>query len=136
MKIAELLQEDLTPGEKEHRKELYGRWRKLVNMSGQSLQNWLDHQLELAKSDPKKHPGLKRSVASKMHISTGTQSAKWIIKMKSTPVKDWTPEMWKWAGKQVSFISRMSGAAGALYDERGQPTRKLLSLKVWGHNPS
>ncbi len=78
---------------------------------------------------------MKQSVASKMGISTGRQSAKWIMKMKKTPVKDWTPEMWRWAGKQVSFISRMSGAAGPLYDEKGEPTRKLLSLKVWGHNP-
>lgn len=135
MKVNELLTEELTDGEKKRRQELYGRWRKLVNMSAESLENWLDRQLELAKKDPSKHPGLKQNVAAKMGISTGRQSAKWIMKMKRTPVKDWTPEMWRWAGKQVSFISRMSGAAGPLYDENGQPTRKLLSLKVWGHNP-
>lgn len=135
MKINELLLEELTDGEKKRRQDLYARWRKLVNMSAKSLDSWLDRQMELAKKDPKKHPGMKQSVAAKMGISTGRQSAKWIMKMKQTPVKDWTPEMWRWAGKQVSFISRMSGAAGPLYDENGQPTRKLLSLKVWGHNP-
>lgn len=135
MKIAELLSEEVTPAEQKRRQELYARWRKLVNMSADSLEKWLERQMELAKSDPKKHPGMKQSVASKMGISTGRQSAKWIIKMKRTPVKNWTPEMWRWAGKQVSFISRMKGAAGPLYDEDGNPTRKLLSLKVWGHNP-
>ena len=135
MKVTELLTEEVSEGEKKRRQELYARWRQLVNMSAKSLDSWLDRQLELAKKDPKKHPGMKQSVAAKMGISTGRQSAKWIMKMKQTPVKDWTPEMWRWAGKQVSFISRMKGNAGALYDENGQPTRKLLSLKVWGHNP-
>jgi hypothetical protein len=55
--------------------------------------------------------------------------------MKNTPVKEWTPEMWRWAGKQVSFVSRMLGNSGPLYDADGNPTRKLLSLKIWGHSP-
>lgn len=135
MKLNELLVEEVSEGEKKRRQQLYARWRELVNMSAKSLESWLDRQMELAKKDPKKHPGMKQSVASKMGISTGRQSAKWIMKMKQTPVKDWTPEMWRWAGKQVSFISRMKGNSGPLYDEKGEPTRKLLSLKVWGHNP-
>lgn len=135
MKINELLTEEISESEKRRRQELYARWRKLVNMSAKSLENWLDRQMEKAEKDPKQLPGMKQTTASRMGISTGRQSARWIIKMKRTPVKDWTPEMWRWAGKQVSFISRMSGAAGPLYNEKGEPTRKLLSLKVWGHNP-
>jgi hypothetical protein len=135
MKLNELLTEEISDTEQRRRRELYARWRKLVNMSADSLERWLDRQMELAKKDPKQHPGMKRAEASKMGISTGIQSARWIIKMKRTPVKNWSPEMWRWAGKQVSFISRMKGAAGPLYDEDGNPTRKLLSLKVWGHNP-
>lgn len=135
MKINELLTEELTDGEKKRRQELYARWRKLVNMSAKSLDNWLDRQLELAKKDPKKHPGMKQSTAAKMGISTGRQSARNIIRMKNTPVKDWDANDWRWAGKQVSFISRMLGNPGKLYDEDKQPTRKLLSLLVWGHDP-
>jgi hypothetical protein len=30
----------------------------------------------------------------------------------------------------------MKGNDGPLYDAKGNPTRKLLSLKIWGHNPS
>ena len=34
--------------------------------------------------------------------------------------------------RQYSFLSRMSGNPGPEYDEKGNPTRLLLSLKVWG----
>ena len=42
---------------------------------------------------------------------------------------------YEWANKQISFISRMKGAKGPLRDDKGEPTRKLLALKIWGHNP-
>jgi hypothetical protein len=48
---------------------------------------------------------------------------------------DWQAGDWKWANKQISFISRMKGAKGPLRDDKGRPTRKLLALKIWGHNP-
>lgn len=135
MKVNELLNEAMTPAQEKKRQELYSRWKELINMSASSVEAFKKSQTEKGKSDPKKHPGLKRKEAASLGISSGTQSADWIIKMKKTPNKDWTPEMWKWAGKQVSFVSRMLGAAGPLKDEDGQPTRKLLSLKIWGHNP-
>jgi hypothetical protein len=43
--------------------------------------------------------------------------------------------MWRWANKQINFISRMSGNKGPLYDEKGRKTRKHTSLLIWGHNP-
>jgi hypothetical protein len=135
MKVSELLSEEISPSEKKRRQDLYARWRELVNMSATSIEAFKEKQTEKGKKDPKKYPGLKPQAAAKMGISSGVQSARWIAKMKQTPVKDWTPEMWKWAGKQVSFISRMRGNDGPLYDEDGQPTRKLLSLKIWGHSP-
>jgi hypothetical protein len=134
MKIEELFEE--SDAEKKKRQELYARWRELINMSPESLKKFKESQTEKGREDPKKYPGLKPREASKMKISSGVQSANWIIKMKSTPVKDWTPEMWRWAGKQVSFVSRMKGNDGPLYDEKGEPTRKLLSLKIWGHDPT
>ena len=125
----------LESAEEQKRHELYQKWKKLINMSASSIENFKKQQTEMGLKDSKKYPGLKRNEASKLGISSGVQSANWIIKMKNTPVKEWTPEMWKWAGKQVSFVSRMSGMQGPLYDENGEPTRKLLSLKIWGHNP-
>lgn len=124
-----------TEAEEKRRQELYATWKKLINMSPSALETFKKSQTEKARGDASKYPGMKPAAAKKLGISSGVQSADWIIKMKRTPVKDWTPEMWRWAGKQVSFVSRMLGNSGPLYDENGEPTRKLLSLKIWGHNP-
>jgi hypothetical protein len=129
------LNEELSESEKERRQELYARWKKLINMSPDAIENFKQSQTEKGRKDPKAYPGLKPAHAASLGISSGVQSAKWIIKMKQTQNKDWTPEMWKWAGKQVSFVSRMLGNSGPMKDENGNPTRKLLSLKIWGHNP-
>lgn len=134
MKVNELF-EDVSPGEQKRRQELYAKWRELINMSAASIEAFKAKQTAKGRKDPKKYPGLKPKAAAKIGISSGVQSAEWIAKMKKTPVKDWTPEMWKWAGKQVSFVSRMKGNDGPLRDENGEPTRKLLSLMIWGHNP-
>jgi hypothetical protein len=131
-----------TPGERERLKEeksdkekdeLYREWQKLVNMSGKEIQSFLD-------SDDGKVAGLSRKQAAKAgtggkKITSGRDSARAIVRMLDTPKEKWTANDWKWAGKQVSFISRMKGAQGPSRDEKGRPTRKLLSLKVWGHNP-
>ena len=134
MKVQELF-EEASPAEVKRRQELYTRWKTLINMSSSSIEAFKKSQTEKGRSDPKKYPGLKPKHAASLGISSGVQSAKWIIKMKQTPNKDWTPEMWRWAGKQVSFVSRMLGNSGPMKDENGEPTRKLLSLKIWGHNP-
>lgn len=114
----------------------YKKWRELVNMSPSALRKFKETQMSAGKKNASKYPGLKPAEARAHGISSGVQSANWILKMKETPVAQWTPEMWRWAGKQISFISRMKGNAGPLYDSKGNPTRKLLSLKIWGHNPS
>lgn len=126
----ERLGEEKSPEEKD---ELYKKWKKLVNMSGKEIQSFLD-------SDGGEEAGLSRKEAGKAgtkgkKITSGRDSARAIIRMLDTPKDKWTPNDWKWAGKQVSFISRMKGASGGLRDDKGRPTRKLLALKVWGYNP-
>lgn len=106
----------------------YKKWRSLVNMSYGELKKFYN-------SKEGKQAGLSSSEASKQGISSGRESARWIMKMKTTPKAEWTPAMWKWAKKQISFISRMSGNEGELYDEKGNKTRKHTSLLIWGHNP-
>jgi hypothetical protein len=34
--------------------------------------------------------------------------------------------------RKASFLARMAGNAGPDFDEKGRPTRKLLSLRAWG----
>jgi len=103
-------------------------WDSLVNMSASELQKFYD-------SEEGKEAGLSSEEAKEQGIKSGRESARWTIKMKSTPKSGWTAEMQEWAKRQVSFISRMKGVDGPLYDEKGNKTRKHLALLIWGHNP-
>jgi ribosomal protein S18 acetylase RimI-like enzyme len=115
-------------GEVEEHKETYKKWKSLVNMSYSELEKFYN-------SEEGKVAGLTSSEAKEHGIDSGRESARWIMKMKKTPVSEWTDTMWKWAKKQISFISRMRGNKGKLYDDKGRKTRKHTSLLIWGHNP-
>ena len=39
------------------------------------------------------------------------------------------------ARRQVAFIRRMRAGRGALWMPNGKPSRRLLSLVLWGHDP-
>lgn len=108
---------------------IYDKWRSLVNMSAAQLRRFYD-------SPEGKGAGMSAKEARAQGISSGRQSARWIMSMKGTPFTQWRPEMWKWAVKQIRFISRMKGMTGALYDSQGRKTRKHLSLLIWGHDPT
>jgi hypothetical protein len=126
---------NMTDKQLEKLKEKWDRWNKLVNMSASELEKFMDSQFG-------KKAGLKKKEASKLGISTGRESARAILRMMKkgngfkSALENWNSTDWKWCGKQISFISRMSGNSGPLYDKDNKPTRKLLSLKIWGHNPS
>ena len=109
-------------------KEIYQKWKSLVNMNKNELKAFYDSQ-------EGKDAGLTNSQANELGIHNGRESARWIMKMKDTPNQNWTPEMWDWANRQISFISRMKGNKGDLYDSKGNKTRKHTSLLIWGHNP-
>jgi DNA polymerase III sliding clamp (beta) subunit (PCNA family) len=109
-------------------KETYTKWKSLVNMSKSELQNFYE-------SKEGKEAGLSASETKEKGIDSGRESARWILKMLDIPYTKWTPNMWRWAKKQISFISRMSGMKGDLYDDKGSKTRKHTSLLIWGHNP-
>ena len=109
-------------------KETYAKWKSLVNMSSSELERFYN-------SEEGKKAGLTPQQAKNEGIDSGRESARMILKMKDTKVSDWTPNMWRWAKKQISFISRMSGVKGSLYDDKGNKTRKHLALLIWGNNP-
>jgi len=109
-------------------KDKYTKWKELVNMSSKELQDFLD-------SKEGKEAGLKRSEASELGISTGRDSARAILRMKLKPFAEWNETDLNWMSKQISFISRMRGNDGDLFDEEGNKTRKHTSLLIWGHDP-
>jgi hypothetical protein len=115
-------------GEVDEHKETYKKWKSLVNMSKSELEKFYN-------SEEGKEAGLKPKEAKDLGIHYGRESARWIIKMKKTPVTEWTPKMWEWAKRQINFNTRMLGNKGDLYDEKGKKTRKHTSLLIWGHNP-
>lgn len=115
-------------GEIAYHEETYKKWKSLVNMSKSELENFYN-------STEGKEAGLSSSEAAELGIHSGRESARWIMKMKDTPKDEWTPTMWDWAKRQISFISRMKGNKGGLYDDKGNKTRKHTSLLIWGHNP-
>jgi ribosomal protein S18 acetylase RimI-like enzyme len=112
----------------DEQKETYKKWKELVNMSRSELEKFYN-------SEEGKIAGLSAKEAKEQGIDSGRESARWIMKMKYVPVSEWNKNMWRWAKKQISFISRMSGMKGKLYDEKGRKTRKHLALLIWGHNP-
>ena len=118
---------------KELEKQIYRKWKKLINMSANEIQKFLD-------SDNGKKAGLSRKEAktagaSGNKITSGRDSARAIIRMLKKGFDNWDGNDFRWAKKQISFIARAKGGRGPLYDEKGRPTRKLLSLLVWGHDP-
>jgi len=126
--------------------ETWAQWVTWINMSLSELKEFYD-------SPEGKQAGMKTSDASKMGIDTGRESARWLMKMIPTggswsgAKKNWTSKMWEWARKQNSFNARMTGTSkrakgNPWYDEKivdGKkirvPTRILLALKIWGHDP-
>lgn len=113
--------------ENDEKDELYKKWKKLINMSGTEIDQFLD-------SEEGKEAGLSRKEASAEGISSGRDSGRAIIRMLDLPKDKWSDNDWKWAKKQVSFISRMKAVDGPLRKD-GKRTRKTTSLMIWGHNP-
>jgi hypothetical protein len=117
-----------TPEGKKLDAETYAEWKRLVNMSKSELEKFYN-------SVEGKEAGLSPEEAKEQGINYGRESARWIMKMKDIPYKQWTSNMWRWAKDQIDFIKRMSGMRGDLYNDKGEKTRKHTALLIWGHNP-
>jgi hypothetical protein len=130
-----------TPGEREQLDEvadeekggIYKEWSKLVNMTGKELSDFID-------SEEGKEAGLSRKESGKAgagggKIKSGRDSARAIVRMMGRKKDSWTDNDWEWAKRQINFINRMKGAKGSMRENDGKPTRKLLALKIWGHDP-
>ena len=108
--------------------QTYSEWNKLVNMTKSELEKFYN-------SVEGKEAGLTTSQAKEQGIDSGRESARWVLKMKDIPYKEWSSDMWRWAKKQINFIKRMTGMKGSLYNGKGEKTRKHTALLIWGHNP-
>ena len=128
----------LNESSSEPEEKVWKNWRKLVNMSLTELEEFYD-------SPDGKDAGMKQSDANRAGIDSGRESARWLMKM--IPIgetykkaeENWTPTMWKWCRKQISFNSRMRGMrkrmVGNPFERDGKKTRWYKSLLIWGHDP-
>lgn len=116
------------------KRALWKKWDRLVNMTSFEIREFL------ASSEGKK-AGLSRKEAAEKGIKSGRDSARALLKMipcgrtYQSALREWSPSQWKWAERQVAFISRMRKIKGSLTDPQGNKTRKHTSLLLWGHNP-
>lgn len=108
-------------------RKIYDEWSTLVNMTPAQLRAFLRQYGQVA--------GLSREEAAKQGIRSGRDSARKILAMQDKGVRRWTDQDWVEAKAQINFLKRMTGLSGPLRDDDGEPTRKLLALMVWGHDP-
>jgi hypothetical protein len=112
-------------------KEYHEEWKKLVNMTGHEVDKF-------SKSPCGKQAGLSRKEASEQKTRSGRDSAKAIVRMKRKGVTNWNKNDWEWCKAQVDFLNRFLNKQNKprypLW-HNGIPTRYLLALLTWGHNP-
>ena len=114
----------------EEKKEIYDKWKKLINMSQKALDDWAvnDHRLlaSINRSEAKDEGG----------IQSGYDSFHRIKRRKQKPFDEWTAQDFDNASQENGFNSRMLGG------KPGEPiggsgmSKWEISLKNWGHDPS
>lgn len=97
--------------------EVYSKYHNLVNMSASELESW-------SKTECSKKASLTRSPINR-NIN--------LLKKKKA---DWTASDIRNANRTISFISRMKGAEQGEPVSEGCPSKRDISLKNWGYNPS
>ena len=129
-------------------------WAKLINMKNKELEAFLNSPLG-------KKAGLSASEAKEQGIHSGRVSGRAILRMRkkiglggpkdyikgpkhmkeklALAQKKWNDNDWEWCARQVRFNKRFMGdwmgkRKGPLV-RKGQPTRRLLALWVWGFDP-
>ena len=136
------------------REEWFMDWAKLINMKNKELEAFLNSPLG-------KKAGLSASEAKEQGIHSGRVSGRAILRMRkkiglggpkdyikgpkhmkeklALAQKKWNDNDWEWCARQVRFNKRFMGdwmgkRKGPLV-RKGQPTRRLLALWVWGFDP-
>jgi hypothetical protein len=117
----------------------WSQWRSWINMSPTEIERFLN-------SEQGKEAGLSRKEAKQEGgIKTGRDSARALVRMIPigsswrAALDNWSPNDWKWARRQVSFNSRMTGmrpkTRDPYYEKNGDYTNWMKSMLIWGHDP-
>jgi hypothetical protein len=109
--------------------QLYERFQRLVNMRAGELRAHL------------RSAALREAIATTRRskrgpLVEGQKAARYVLRMKSLPLAEWNEDMWEHCRKVVTFIERTRRNNAPLLDEAGHASRKLITLRTWGHNPT
>lgn len=114
----------------EEKKEIYDKWKSLINMSKKELEEWGENPDRLEAS-------LNRQEAKEEgKIQSGYDSFHRIKRRKDKPFDEWTAQDFDNASQENGFNGRMLGG------NPGQPVGSTgrskweISLRNWGHDPS
>jgi len=114
----------------EEKKDIYKRWRELINMSETALNSWAEDDNRLLAS-------INRQEAKDSGgIQSGYDSFHRIKRRKTKPMKDWSDEDYKNAKQEIGFNSRMLGGKPGDPVGESRMSKWEISLRNWGHDPS
>ena len=118
------------PRSDEEKKEIYDKWKKLINMSQKALDSWAENDHRLLAS-------INRSEAkSEGGIQSGYDSFHRIKRRKQKPFDEWTAQDFDNASQENGFNSRMLGGKPGDPIGGSNMSKWEISLKNWGHDPS
>lgn len=118
------------PRSDEEKKEIYDKWRNLINMSQKALDTWADNDHRLLAS-------INRSKAKEEGgIQSGYDSFHRIKRRKGKKFEDWSAQDFDNASQENGFNSRMLGGKPGDPIGGSGMSKWEISLKNWGHDPS
>ena len=112
------------------KKEIYDKWKGLINMSQKALDDWAENPYRLQASFNRE------KAKEEGGIQSGLDSLHRIKRRKSKPFKEWSDADFDNAAQENGFNGRMIGG------KIGQPVGSTgmskweISLKNWGHDPA
>jgi hypothetical protein len=114
----------------DEKKEIYDKWKSLINMSEKELKDWgkdPDHLEASLNREEAKDNG---------KIQSGYDSFHRIKRRKDKPFEDWTAQDFDNASQENGFNGRMLGGnPGKPVGSTGM-SKWEISLRNWGHDPS
>lgn len=114
----------------EEKRDIFKRWRALINMSQSELDSWAKDERRLLASINR------QEAKGQGGIQSGYDSFHRIKRRKGKPFKDWTAQDFDNANQEIGFNSRMlGGKPGAPVGDSGM-SKWEISLRNWGHNPA
>jgi hypothetical protein len=108
---------------------LHEKFKRLVNMTTGELRAHLrSHELREMVATSRR--------SKRERLLEGRRAARDVLRMKALPMMEWSDDLWERCKSVVTFIERTRRNGAPLLDEGGRGTRKLFTLRTYGHNPT